>query len=56
MQNRGIPPTVVENTIRTAPSKPGNIPGRTIFRDRANNISVITDSATGRVITVRGGL
>ena len=55
MQNRGITPSVVENAIKTGNASPGNIAGRTIFRDPTNNVSVVTDTATGRVITVRGG-
>ena len=55
MQNRGITPSVVENAIKTGNASPGNVAGRTIFRDSSNNISVVTDTATGRVITVRGG-
>jgi len=55
MQNRGITPSVVENAVKTGNASPGNVAGRIIFRDSTNNISVVTDTATGRVITVRGG-
>jgi RHS repeat-associated protein len=55
MQSRGIPPSVVENTIQQGVASPGNIAGRTVYFDSVNNISVVTDTASGRVITVRAG-
>ncbi|MDO3382376.1 RHS repeat-associated core domain-containing protein [Gilvimarinus algae] len=54
MQNRGIMPSVVLNVIRT-----GKIfrtrAGTTGFYDAVNNIRVIIDSKTGKVITVIWG-
>jgi len=55
MQGRGIPPSVIENAIRNGISQPGNRPGTTEHYDPANNITVVTDSATGRVITTHFG-
>jgi hypothetical protein len=55
MQSRGIPPSVVENTIQNGATSAGNVAGRTVHFDPVNNISVVTDSAFGRVITVRPG-
>ena len=54
MQNRGIPPSVVENTIqhgKDVPAKPGTF-GK---YDADNNITVILDSESGRVVTVIPG-
>lgn len=55
MQGRGIPPSVVENTIQTGRSFPGNRPGTTGYFDSGNNVTVITGSTSGRVVTVRQG-
>ena len=48
-------PSVVENAIGGSPIK-GKVPGTTAYYDGANNITVITDSATGRVVTVDYGM
>jgi hypothetical protein len=42
MQNQGIMPSVVENTIRTGIRAPAKM-GRTSFYDRVNNVTVITE-------------
>lgn len=55
MQGRGIPPSVVENTIQYGQPFPGNRPGTTGFYDPVNNVRVITNSTTGNVITVIPG-
>ena len=55
VQGRGIPPSAVENTIQNGVPSPGNQPGRTAYYDPVNNPTVITGSASGRVITVRQG-
>jgi len=55
MQDRGIPPSVVDQAIRSGTPYPGNTPGTTRYYDATNNISVIRDNASGRVITVRPG-
>ncbi|MBX9681577.1 MAG: SEC-C domain-containing protein [Gemmataceae bacterium] len=57
MQARGIPPSVVENTIQHGgPGRP-QLPtrGTTSFYDPVNNVTVITDTATGRVVTTFNG-
>jgi RHS repeat-associated protein len=51
MQERGLTPSVVENTINTGSSAPGNMPGTTVYRDSANGTTAVTDSGSGRVIT-----
>jgi RHS repeat-associated protein len=55
MQQQGITPSVVENAISGTPI-PGKVPGTTAFYDSANNITVITDTGTGRVVTVDYGM
>jgi len=55
MQGRGIPPSAVENTIRTGISSPGRVPGTTVHYDPVNDITVVTDTATGRVVTTHFG-
>jgi hypothetical protein len=55
MQGRGIPPSAVENTIQTGVRSPGNVAGSTAHYDRVNNMTVITDTASGRVVTIRQG-
>ncbi len=54
MQNRGFMPSVIENTIRQGLPFPTRA-GTTGFYDPVNNIRVITNSASGRVITVIQG-
>ncbi|MCW5746787.1 MAG: DUF4258 domain-containing protein [Alphaproteobacteria bacterium] len=54
MQNRGIMPSVVENTIRTGTAFPTRA-GTTGYYDAVNNIRVITNTATGRVVTTIPG-
>jgi hypothetical protein len=53
MQERGIPPSAVENAIDTGVSSPGNKPGTTVYFDPDNGVTVVTDTGTGTVITVR---
>lgn len=50
MQNRGITPSVVENTIKTG-TKYTTRPGTTGYYDSVNNLRVITNSETGKVVT-----
>lgn len=54
VQQQGIMPSAVENATR-GPAIPGKVPGTTAYYDGANNITVITDSASGRVVTVDYG-
>ncbi len=56
MQADGIPPSVAENTIQNGSSMVGKNPGTTAFYDPANNVTVITNSTTGKVVTVSRGL
>ncbi|WP_353928955.1 hypothetical protein WJM97_11505 [Okeanomitos corallinicola TIOX110] len=51
IQGRGLTPSVVENTIQSGQQIPGKIPGTTAYYDSINNVTVITDTASGRVVT-----
>jgi filamentous hemagglutinin len=56
MQNRGVPPSVVENTIENGVPIRTNRPNTMGFHDPQNKITVITNSKNGRIVTViRGG-
>lgn len=55
MQSQGIPPSAVDSAIQSARSVPGKRPGTTAHYDRANDLTVITDTASGRVVTVDYG-
>jgi uncharacterized protein RhaS with RHS repeats len=50
VQGRGVPPSVVLNTIKNGTSSPGNRPNTTMHRYK--NVSVVTNSTTGTVISV----
>jgi hypothetical protein len=52
IQQRGITPMAVENTIITGRITPDPIPGRLRHYDSVNNITAITDQKTGSVISV----
>lgn len=52
MQERGFTPSVVDNAIQRGTRTPGTTPGTFHHFDPANKLNVITDAATGRVITV----
>lgn len=54
MQGRGIPPTAVKNTIQNGVVYPTG-EGTTGYYDSVNNVRVITNSTTGRVVTVIPG-
>lgn len=54
MQGRGIPPSVVENTIRIGAKYPGNTPGTSQYYDPINNVTAVVNNE-GRLITVRQG-
>lgn len=49
MQERGLVPSVIEDTISTGASKAGNSPGTSVFT--TNQAEVVIDDATGRIIT-----
>jgi hypothetical protein len=53
MQNRGLMPSVVENTIRTGTRSADPIVGRTRYYDSVNNGTVVTEGE--RVITAIPG-
>lgn len=55
MQNRGLTPSVVENTIRNGVAMPGKYAGTTLHYDAVNHVSIITENASGRVVTVSAG-
>jgi large repetitive protein len=50
MRNRGLVPSVVENTIQNGIKSPGNTPSTTLIYDPINDVTVIINS-TGKVIT-----
>jgi hypothetical protein len=55
MQGRGVPPAAVEDTIQNGSSRPDkDFPGsRTEHRSPDGRVVVITDTGSGRVITVQ---
>lgn len=55
MQSDGIPPSVVSNTIGNGVQVAGKRPGTTAYYDQINNITVVTNSSNGTVITVSRG-
>ncbi|WP_342322975.1 hemagglutinin repeat-containing protein [Kosakonia sp. BYX6] len=55
MQRQGITPTVVENTIRPENAVAGKRIGTTAYYDSKNNITIITDTKSGTVVTVDYG-
>jgi hypothetical protein len=55
MQRRGLPPSVVIDTIQNGQTSPGNEPNTSTHYSPENNLTVVTDNATGNVITVRKG-
>lgn len=55
MQGRGIPPSAAMDAILNGQASPGNATGTTAHYSPTNNLTVITDDATGKVVTVRKG-
>jgi hypothetical protein len=55
IQQRGVTPMAVENTIKNGAVTPDPIPGRLRHYDSANNLTAITDQKTGTVISVMFG-
>ncbi len=51
MQQRGLVPSVVENTIKTGATTPGNIPGTTRFSDPVNGVNAVTNNHGGVITT-----
>jgi RHS repeat-associated protein len=56
MQNRGIMPSVVENTIKNGVQFAGNNPVTTGFSDAVNRVQVITNNISNAVVTVIRGV
>ncbi|WP_343346252.1 DNRLRE domain-containing protein [Terrisporobacter petrolearius] len=54
MQDRGIMPSVIENTIKYGSITPRGYGGKTQYYDSVNNVSVVLNEA-GKVITVTYG-
>ncbi len=52
MQGRGIPPSVVENTITNGIPTPGKYDNTTRYVDNQNGVAVVTNDLTGNVVTV----
>ncbi|MDM1545850.1 VENN motif pre-toxin domain-containing protein [Ignatzschineria indica] len=52
MQRQGITPSTVESAINSQNAVVGKIPGTTAYHDKVNNITVITDTKSGRVGSV----
>lgn len=51
MQEQGIVPSVVENAIQYGQKIPGRRPGAEVYYDSVNDVTVVLDTASGRVIT-----
>lgn len=52
MQNSGIPASAVENTIKYGRSKVSSRSDTDRYYDVYNNVTVITDSSSGNVVSV----
>jgi RHS repeat-associated protein len=55
MQGQGIMPSVVENTIKNYKGIAGKYQGTTVYYNSNNNITVVTDSKSGNIVTVDYG-
>lgn len=55
MQNRGIMPSVVENTKQIGVEGPGKTVMEITHYDPVNNVTVISNATTGRIVSVRYG-
>ncbi|NUA32238.1 DUF637 domain-containing protein, partial [Cupriavidus basilensis] len=55
MQAQGIPPTVVQDTINPAYGIGGKYPGTAAYYNPSNDLTVVVDSKSGKVITVDYG-
>ncbi|MCH9636314.1 MAG: hypothetical protein S4CHLAM81_15450 [Chlamydiales bacterium] len=56
MQSQGINPSIVENAVKTGHHMRGKVPGTTVYHDNVNNLTVVTNEVTGRIITVDFGI
>jgi hypothetical protein len=55
MQSQGLVPSVVEDTILSGRRSVGRTGGTLVYYSTSNNVTVIVDAATGRVITTGYG-
>jgi hypothetical protein len=55
MQERGLLPSVVEDAIAHGIESPGKVSGTTAYYSPSNNVSIVTDTASGRVVTTYPG-
>ncbi len=55
VQPRGIPPSVVENTVRNGQRSADPIMGRVRYYDPINDVTVVTDSENKVIVTVLKG-
>lgn len=55
MQNRGFTPSIIQNVIKNGSLKLGKRPNTLAHYDAINDITVITNSQNGRVITTSFG-
>jgi RHS repeat-associated protein len=55
MQAQGLVPSVVENTLKVGNVGPGNRLNATTYYDPANNVTVVQNNKTGRIVTVHYG-
>jgi hypothetical protein len=56
MRERGITPSAVEDAIKHGVAKPAAEPGKTLHYNPINNISVVSDTASGSVVSARFGV
>ena len=54
MEERGLTPTIIDNTIETGETFPGRYPDTTAYYDKINKVTVIVNKE-GRVITAHKG-
>lgn len=50
MQERGVPPSAVEDTIQNGTQSPANKPGRDVYTSPDGRLTVVTEG--GKVVTV----
>ena len=56
MMQRGLKPSLIENAIKNSPANPSKEFGKVIHADPINNISVVVDQSSGKVVTVSFGV
>jgi hypothetical protein len=55
MQGRGFTPSVVLDALGAGQRSPGSTPYETLYYSPSNNLTVVTNTMTGAVVTVRNG-